>query len=199
MNLECCVPGLRPSWCWPTPRSSRCLCRLRAAWRGRRRYPRTPGLSGFPSPPEMWIYQGTETSLDSIILQNDVGRWWSSNSSPTLLRTRGPPESPWQESLPPSANPAQMKASLKMVSRRLLESNHSWHFCWLITSTSTSCSLSGVLLWPCAVLPHPITVALSPTYLDAAGGRQTWDNRGSLLVLVRKVVRTLNKMQEFTS
>ena len=92
----------------------------------------------------------------------------------TLLRTSGPPESPWHESRPPSANPAQMKASLKMVSLRLLDSNHSWHFFWLITSTSTSCSLSGVSLWPCAVLPQPITVALSPTYFDAAGGRQTW-------------------------
>lgn len=91
---------------------------------------------------------------------------------PSIVVVNGPPESPWQLSLPPSLKPAHRNTSC-IVSRRPAARNQRWHRSLDITSTSTSCSTVGTVDTPWRVLPQPATVAVLPTSFTLVSGKHT--------------------------
>jgi len=86
---------------------------------------------------------------------------------PFFSQINGPPESPWQESLPPSSSPAQIM--------ELVIPPYCWlHFSLVIVGTATHWRFSGKLLAPDSRVPHPLTKHVSPVWSGAneASGKQ---------------------------
>jgi hypothetical protein len=74
---------------------------------------------------------------------------------PSEFQTSGPPESPWQESVPPSLKPAQIIESV------ITEPYAMVHDAWSTMGTPAYKSLLG-LVPPYDIVPQPLTMTVVP-------------------------------------